>query len=83
MTANMVTDAARGADAVTIGSTIYLAKDNAAGYLQGSEKGVELMAHEIVHTFDYSRVGKLGFLVMYGLEANSTSSKPGLLIRAY
>jgi RHS repeat-associated protein len=83
MTANMVTDAARGADAVTFGSTIYLAKDTAAGYLQGSEKGVALIAHEIVHTFDYSRVGKLGFLVMYGLEANSNVVKTRSLGRSY
>jgi RHS repeat-associated protein len=83
MTANMITDVARGADAVTLGSTIYLASGTAKGYSQGSESAVEILAHEITHTFDYNRVGKVGFLAMYGLEANSTFVQTRSLDKAY
>jgi RHS repeat-associated protein len=83
MTANMITDAARGADAVTVGSTIYLAHEQVEGYLQGSSNSVGLIAHETVHTFDYSRLGRLGFMVGYALEANSGFIRTRSFDKAY
>jgi hypothetical protein len=48
----MITDVAGGAKAVTVGSTIYLAQSEEESYFKGSQKSVEMIAHEVVHTFD-------------------------------
>jgi RHS repeat-associated protein len=68
--ASMITDVARGAGGVTFGSTIYLSQKSTEGYLNGTEDGVALIAHETTHTFDYAALGTIGFLVRYALEAN-------------
>jgi RHS repeat-associated protein len=80
---SMITDAAGGANAVTLGSTIYLARREEEKYLGGSERSTAMMAHEIVHSFDYARLGTLGFLTSYALEGNAGLTKTDSLNTAY
>lgn len=82
-TANMVTDIARGVDAITFGSTIYLSQGELDGYLKGSPDGVALIAHETVHTLDYRQLGKAGFLISYALESNAGFVKTKSMDKSY
>jgi hypothetical protein len=59
-----------GAQGVTIGDTIYLSLEGKAAYTSKSAEGIQLLAHEITHTFDYQRLGIPGFLANYvGIQA--------------
>jgi RHS repeat-associated protein len=63
-TAYAITKAA-GAPGVTIGNTVYLSLEGMADYDAKTLEGILLIAHEVVHTFDYQRVGVAGFLADY------------------
>jgi len=53
------------ADAVTIGNTIFFAPGK---YDPNSDRGIALIGHEIQHTFQYQKLGKIEFLKQYKKE---------------
>jgi RHS repeat-associated protein len=60
--AAFVTNVARGADGVTIGDTIHLSLKGGEQYSNRSAQGISLIGHEVVHTFDYQKLGVSLFL---------------------
>jgi hypothetical protein len=63
--------------ALTFGRTIYFGQDFADDFASAGDGGKALLLHEMVHVWQYERLGIAGFLACYAREFVSVRFKAG------